>query len=452
MQRGWPDTLWRSTSFRLAVVQAGFLLLAMTGAGVAMSVITRGVAERELRSRITLESNAIIAELRGEGVAEAAAAVRSRAARPGALDYLLVDGNGRHLAGDLPDSNASGWHHMSVAHRDTTSDLIAYSVSVPSGARLTVGDDLRPARDLADALLRSLLLWGGLALCLGLGFGIWATRHSLGRMQVLGRTLEEVSAGDLSARVPAVVARGDDLDLVGRGVNAMLDRIALLVQAQRRVSADVAHELRNPLSLVRQRIGQAAAADSAKDRETALTAADRAIDDALRLFDAMLRLAEIEAGSARQRFSPFDLGERVELVTDAYRGDIEHAGRVLEISLAAGVMLVGDSDLVGLAVSNLLENAVKHTPPGAKITVRLEVASGQSVLSFEDGGPGLSAAEFARVVEPFARLDLARSTSGAGLGLAIVAAVMRLHGGSLERVDARRGLHLRCQFGATTRT
>jgi signal transduction histidine kinase len=115
-------------------------------------------------------------------------------------------------------------------------------------------------------------------------------------------------------------------------------------------------------------------------------------------------------------------------------------------------MLVGDSDLIGLAVSNLLENAVKHTPPGAKITVRLEVANGQSALSFEDGGPGLSAAEFARVVEPFARLDLARSTSGAGLGLAIVAAVMRLHGGSLERVEARQGLHLRCQFGATTRS
>jgi signal transduction histidine kinase len=341
---------------------------------------------------------------------------------------------------------------MSVVHRDATSDLIAYSVSVPGGARLTVGDDLMPARDLADALLRSLLLWGGSALCLGLGFGIWATRRSLGRMQLLGQTLEEVSAGDLSARVPGVVARGDDLDLVGRGVNAMLDRIALLVQAQRRVSADVAHELRNPLSLVRQRIGQAASADTTSNREAALTAADKAIDDALRLFDAMLRLAEIEAGSARQRFLPFNLGERVELVTDAYRADIEHAGRNLEISLAPAVMLVGDSDLIGLAVSNLLENAVKHTPPGAKITVRLEVADGQSVLNFEDDGPGMSAAEFARVVEPFARLDLARSTSGAGLGLAIVAAVMRLHGGTFARIEAARGLHLRCQFSATTRT
>jgi signal transduction histidine kinase len=452
MQRGWRDALWRSTSFRLAVVQAGFLLLAMTGAGIAMSVITRGVAERELRSRITLESNAIIAELRGEGVAEAAAAVRSRAARPGALEYLLVDGAGRHLAGDLPDSNASGWHRMSVAHRNATSDLIAYSASVPGGARLTVGDDLTPARDLADALLRSLLFWGGLALGLGLAFGIWATRRSLGRMQVLGRTLEEVSAGDLSARVPGVVARGDDLDLVGRGVNAMLDRIGLLVQAQRRVSADVAHELRNPLSLVRQRIGQAAAADNAKDRETALTAADKAIEDSLRLFDAMLRLAEIEAGSARQRFAPFDLGERVELVTDAYRADIENAGRALEITLAPAVMIVGDSDLIGLAVSNLLENAIKHTPPGASIKVGLMVRDGRAVLSIEDKGPGMTAAEFAHVVEPFARLDLARSTSGAGLGLAIVAAVIRLHGGTFERVDAAHGLHLRCQFGATTRT
>jgi signal transduction histidine kinase len=232
----------------------------------------------------------------------------------------------------------------------------------------------------------------------------------------------------------------------------MLDRIGLLVQAQRRVSADVAHELRNPLSLVRQRIGQAAAADNAKDREIALTAADKAIEDSLRLFDAMLRLAEIEAGSARQRFSPFDLGERVELVTDAYRADIENAGRALEITLAPAVMIVGDSDLIGLAVSNLLENAIKHTPPSAKIKVFLDVCGGRAVLSFEDEGPGMSASEFARVVEPFARLDLARSTSGAGLGLAIVSAVMRLHGATFERVDAARGLYLRCQFGAKTRT
>ncbi len=448
MQRGWRSGLWQSTSFRLAVVQAGFLLLAMTGAGVAMSVITRGVAERELRSRIMLESNAIIAELRGEGVEEAAAAVRSRAARPGALEYLLIDSTGRHLAGDLPNSPSSGWHHMLVAHGNMASDMIAYSVAAPGGARLTVGDDLAPAQDLADALLRSLLFWGGLALCLGLGFGIWATRRSLGRMQLLGRTLDEVSAGDLSARVPGVDVRGDDLDLVGRGINAMLDRIALLVQAQRRVSADVAHELRNPLALVRQRIARAATAEDPADRALALAAADASIGDALRLFDAMLRLAEIEAGSARQRFALFDLGERVELVSDAYRADIENAGRSLDIDLAPAVMLVGDSDLVGLAVANLFDNAIKHTPPGASIKVRVACIGGQPVLGFRDEGPGMSAAEFARVVEPFARLDVARSTSGAGLGLAIVAAVMRLHGGRFERVEAGGGLHLQCRFEA----
>jgi signal transduction histidine kinase len=446
MRRGWANTLWRSTSFRLAVVQAGFLLLAVAGASVAMFVITRGVAERELRTRITLESNAVASELTGEGIAEAAAAVRSRAMRPGALEYLLTDATGERLAGDLPDSSDTGWHRMSIRNQGEKSQLLAYSILIPGGARLTVGDDLAPARDLADALLRSLLFWGILALVLGLGLGIWATRRSLARMDALGRTLEEVSAGDLSARVPTRAGRGDDLDVVALRVNAMLDRIALLVQAQRRVSADVAHELRNPLTLLRQRIGQAASARTATDRSVALESADVAIDDALRLFDAMLRLAEIEAGSARQRFAKVDLGERVELITDAYRADIEAAGRTLETSFASGAIVTGDADLLGLAVSNLLENAIKHTPPGAKVVVRVSIDHGTCILTFEDRGSGIAAEEFARVVEPFARLDAARSTSGAGLGLAIVAAVMRLHDATFERIDSALGLHLVGRF------
>ena len=446
MRRGWIDTLWRSTSFRLAVVQGGFLLVALTGAGVAMFVITRDVAERELRTRITLETNALTSELTGEGIGGAAAAVRWRAMRPGALEYLLTDSSGHRLAGDLPDTGRTGWHRVLISRRSEHAELLAYSISVPSGARLTVGDDLAPARDLADSLLRSLLFWGGLALLLGLSLGIWATRRSLARTAVLGRTLEDVSAGDLSARVPTRPGRGDDLDVVGHRINAMLERIASLVQSQRRVSADVAHELRSPLTLLRQRIGQAASAVTAEDRRIALVAADAATDDALQLFDAMLRLAEIEAGSARQRFATFDLSERVELVTDAYRADIEAAGRTLETSFENDATIFGDADLVGLAVSNLLENAIKHTPARAKIAVRVDVRDELCLLVVEDGGAGMSASDFVRVVKPFARLDTARSTSGAGLGLAIAAAVMRLHDAEFERAESAAGLKLISSF------
>lgn len=265
-------------------------------------------------------------------------------------------------------------------------------------------------------------------------------------MDVLRHTLQNVSAGDLSARVPVADRRSDDLDLVGHRVNDMLDRIALLVQSQRRVSADVAHELRSPLTLVRQRIGQATSARRANDRFSALAAADTAIDDALRLFDAMLRLAEIEAGSARQRFGIVDLGERAELICDAYRADIEAAGRAFETSFEPGAMVFGDADLLGLAVSNLLENAIKHTPDNSKITVRVHCRDDVCVLEFEDGGPGMSSDAFARVVEPFARLDIARSTSGAGLGLAIVAAVMRLHDATFDQIGSEAGLNLICRF------
>lgn len=447
MRRGWADTLWRSTSFRLALVQAIILSVALAGAGIAVSVITRDVAERDLRARIELESSAVLSELSGEGLNEAAAAVRARAMRPGALEYLLVDPAGRHIAGDLPDTgSAPGWRHIEVRHRNETASLLTYSVSVKGGARLVVGDDLKPARNLANALLRALLIWGGGALLLGLALGIWATRRALARMSALGRTLERVSAGDLSERTQVAVAGGDDIDLVARRVNAMLDRIGQLVQSQRRVSADVAHELRSPLTLVRRSIARAEAASNVSERVAALAAADAAVGDALRLFDAMLRLAEIEAGNARQRFTRIDLGSQVFLIVDAYRADIEAAGRALETDIAGAVSVWGDPDLLGLAVSNLLENAMKHTPAGARIAVAISRHAGRCWLDIEDGGAGMSAAEFSRAVAPFTRLDAARSTTGAGLGLAIVAAVMRLHDADFEHVDKSGGLHLRCSF------
>ncbi|HEV7693903.1 MAG TPA: HAMP domain-containing sensor histidine kinase [Hyphomonadaceae bacterium] len=181
------------------------------------------------------------------------------------------------------------------------------------------------------------------------------------------------------------------------------------------------------------------AADAATTRE-GIRAAQARIDDILRVFQAILRLAEIDAGGARARFGPVDLASIIERVADAYRPDIEAAGRRFIVDPLEKTEITGDGDLIAQALSNLLENAMRHTPAGSTIRVALRKGPGSIGIAIQDNGPGIPEAGRARVLEPFVRLDSSRTTPGAGLGLSIVSSVARLHGARLSLEDAKPGL------------
>lgn len=436
--------LFRSTSFRLSLLSGLVIAIAFALAGFGAWVVTKSAAEQAAHERIVNEMDALEDEMREEGIAPTLAAIRARQRSPGALDYLVLGPDGAIVAGDLRMPTPQlGWSTLYLPDSAGGADLVVFTQMLPDGTRLVIAQDLERTEGVRYAVLRT-LLWVGLgAMLLSIGVGYLVARGALRRMDGLFHALERVSAGDLSARAPPAPANASsDVDLLGGRINGMLERIDTLVSNLRRVSTDIAHDLRTPLTHVRQQLETISAANDLDIAREGARVAQAKIDDLMGTFQAILRLAEIEAGAARSRFSAVDLGILIERIADAYRPDIENGGGSLTVETQAPGVVQGDADLLTHAVANLLDNALAHAPAGAAIKLRLREADGGVSLQVEDNGPGVPADDRVRVLEPFVRLDRSRGTPGVGLGLSIVHAVARLHGAQITIEDAGPGLRV----------
>lgn len=441
--------LFATTSARLTALYALLLFGSFALTGTLTWWVSISAAEHELRDRITLEMYALRTEAEREGLGPVAEAIAARAERPGSMEYWFVDRTGHVLTGDLPAmmNVADGWATLDFATETDGAEgrdhLLILAATLPDGSRLAIGDDLNQGERVRDAVLAALFWIGAATLVAGVAAGFVATRSMLARMELLNTAVGRVARGDLSARVPSRAGRkADDIDQLGLGVNAMLDRIVELVTSVRRISSDVAHELRTPLSHLQQKLEEAKTARSPTELTATIEAAQSKTNDVLRTFDAILRLAEIEAGTARARFAPVQLRQLVELVVDAYRPDVEASGRSIEMLQLDAAAVMGDRDLLAQALANLIENAMRHTPPGAVIRLQV-VADRQSVrIDVSDDGPGVPAHQRERLFIPFVRLDSSRSAPGAGLGLSIVAAIAKLHAATVTLSDAEPGLQV----------
>jgi len=446
------DKLFASTGVRLSFSYSALLIAAFTLAIALTWIAARTAAESDLRDRIELEVDALQSEIRDEGIDAAISAIAVRAERPGGLEYWLVDPAGQILSGDLPLMNTpDGWHRIELpdetAKAEQREELLVLTATTPDGMRLSVGDDLRRAESAHDAVLQS-LLWIGIAtVVLGIGTGILVTRRSLSQMDALTAIVSEVASGNLNARLSLrSAAKPNDLDRLGQSINRMLDQIDSLVRNLRRVSSEVAHDLRTPLSHVQQRLELARTADNVDNIYVAIDAAEDKIAVVLQAFDAILRLAEIEAGTARSRFVDVDVAALVERVADAYRPDVEASLRTLEIGQCESATISGDGELLALALANLIENAIRHTQQGARIGLSISREESSLRLSIADDGPGIPEDRRADVLQAYRRLDSSRSTAGFGLGLSIVAAIARLHNATLDLSDNRPGLRVTMTF------
>lgn len=443
MLSGRRERIFRSTSARLAALYAVLLLASFLVAGVLVWLATRSAAEGEIRRRVAVEMEAIQQEWRTVGAAGALTAIRLREGQPGALEYCVwdVDDRVQECALDIA-MPVLGWNRLRLADPASSwenHDVLLLAQQTPAGGVLAVADSLQQAEHSRAVLVNTILWVGSLALALALAAGFIVARGALRRVDELSHTLALAGAGDLSARAPESPV-GDDIDAIARGVNQMLARIDSLVGNIRRVSTDIAHDLRTPLAHVRQKLETAASSTDPGATQEAIRLAQEKIDEILRTFAAMLRLSEIEAGAARSRFGELDLGSLIERVSDAYRPDIEAAGQTLEVDLDEAAPIPGDDDLIAQALANLIENAMRHAGGAAVIVVRLRSRPTETRLEVADNGPGVPADDRARVLEPYVRLDRSRTTPGAGLGLAIVAAIARLHGAELVLENAAPGL------------
>jgi signal transduction histidine kinase len=435
------ERLLASTSFRLALVCAAVILVAFAATGFGLWYVTKSAAERAGRQRIALEMESLQDEIRDEGLGAAIAAIQTRQRAPGALEYRLIAPDGHTLIGDLQADPSPGWSTMYLpnAGRGPGPDLIILRAPLAGGGALLIAEDLEHTEGLRYEILGTLIWVGAAALTLAVVAGFIAARSALKQMDGIVTVMERVSGGDLSARVPASPTR-TDMTLLGKRINAMLAQIDTLVGNLRRVSTDVAHDLRTPLAHVRQQLDDVANAASLESAKAGAVAAQDKIDEVMRIFAAVLRLAEIEAGAAQSRFAPLQLDALIERVADAYRPDIESEGGTLTV-YASPVSITGDADLLAQALGNLLENAMRHAP-ASDITVRLHADAAAVAMSVEDNGPGIPAAEHERVMAPFVRLDRSRQSPGAGLGLSIVHAIARLHNAQIRLNDAAPGLRV----------
>jgi signal transduction histidine kinase len=415
---------------------------------------TRSALEQQMAGRIEAEVAALESEFRSGGIDRLTAAVGERSRGVRALDYLVQDPEGRRVAGDLPAiGKITGWTEVDGSERGHGELEEGESVRVlarrlPDGTLLGVGEDLGRIEEATDAISTALWWAFGLTLVLGIAGGLALSGGFLRRVDGIARTAEAIVDGHLEQRIPERGTR-DDLDRLAHTLNRMLDRIAELMAGMRQVSNAAAHELRTPLARLRQHLESALAETrSAGPVQVAIQRAIAETDAILETFAALLRIAQIEAGTRRAGFRPVDLVGVVETVVEAFDAPVEEEAKTLTSSINGPVQIRGDRELLTQLLANLVENASRHTPAGTRIEVSLAAIQSGARLTVADDGPGVPGAERSRIFDRFHRLD--RTSEGVGLGLSLVKAIADLHGAQIRVDDNGPGLRVTVEFGGGT--
>ena len=458
----------RSAGIRLATVYAG--LFGMSALALVLFIwwATAGLLERQVEATIHADAQGLLDRIGEGGLPALVESIQDRMSED--VDdetlYLLVDGEGHHLAGNLEHwpaavSAAGSWYELPVQRAGTRALAEVERIELPGHFRLLVGRDVRIRAQLRH-LLGGALLWAlGLVAGLSVAGALVVRRLFRGMLANVSRTSEAIAAGDLAQRV-RLSGRGDEFDRLAETINDMLDRIARLMDGVRQVSNSIAHDLRTPITRARARLEDAALhADSDGELRAAVERAVADLDGVTAVFQALLRIAEIEAGSRRAAFARFDCVPMLRDLAELYGALAEERGLELALALPAALWMRGDRELLQQAVANLLDNAVKFSPAGG--TVLLAAGTGPDTgaaghdlagpaafgpapdvrllrIAVSDRGPGIPDGDLAKAPERFFRGEAARHTPGSGLGLALVQAVAQLHGGVLRLGDAAPGL------------
>jgi len=434
--------------FRTTVFQTTLVYMALFGASVLALFTfiywsTLGYLERQTEEIIEAEIRGLAEQAERRGLAGLANVIDERVRRDTERRsvYLLVDAGLRPIAGNVPywpqEFDRRGeWVDFLITDGDGRyTPVRALVLGVGPGFRLLVGRDVRELEQINDVFRRA-ALWGlGLTMGLSLLGGVLIGFSAQRRVAQINRTTRQIIAGNLKERVP-VTGAGDEHDELAENVNAMLDQIEKLMAGLRHVGDSVAHDLRGPLTRLRARL-ETLAAEPAPSRE-GLDECVAQADALLATFNALLRIARIESGAYRSAFAPVDVGRIARDVCELYQAAADERRIELVCSTPAEALVVGDRELLAQALTNLLDNAIKYTPDGGRITVDVRAATARRayVLRVADTGPGIPAHEQERMLERFTRLDRSRSLPGNGLGLALVKAVTEQHDGRLTLRDS----------------
>ena len=448
--------LLRTTAFKLTLVYLGIFILFAASLLAYFALNTRRLITEQITATVNGEVNGLSEQYGQGGLRRLVTVVDVRSRRPGSSLYLVTTPSGEGLAGNVGSLEPGvldrpGWletnYHRLESPEGAEHRALVRVVQLPGGFHLLVGRDLEERERLFGIVVNAGQWSLALVIVLGLVGGFFVSRRVLSRIDAMTGTAQTIMAGDLSGRLP-VAGTGDELDRLADNVNAMLERIEALMRGLKEVSDNIAHDLKTPLTRLRNRCEQALrSATGEASYRAALESTIAESDDLIRTFDALLMIARAESGQARENMTEFDASEIARDVGELYEPVADEKGIALKIDAPAAAPVRGNRELVSQALANLIDNAIKYAGPNGKVNgVPAEIVVGAGddgeriTLSVADRGPGIPDADRGRVVERFVRLEQSRSEPGSGLGLSLASAVARLHGGELKLEDNHPGL------------
>ena len=442
----------KSSFFGSAGVRFGLIYAGLFGASsLALAAFlwwsTAGLLDRQTDSAINADTQGLVERFADGGAVALMEAVEQRLA--GNVDddgiYLLVDAGLRTLGGNLEQwprgvAQDSDWTMIHIERAGMRGLARVHRQELGGGFQLLVGRDVEARTQLRSIVADAMVWAAAMAVLLG-SVGAWAVRGLFrATLADVSATAAAVSAGDLTRRVQ-VSRHSDEFDLLAETINDMLDRIARLMDGVRQVSNAIAHDLRTPITRARARLEDAMLhAHGEAELRSALERGQADLDGIVAVFQALLRIAEIEAGARRSAFTQVDVAPLLVDLSELYEAAAEATGQSLVSRIPHRATVYGDRDMIQQAVANLLDNALKFSPANGVIRLSVHMAPGAVQIVVADDGPGIAPPDRERAAERFFRGEAARSTPGSGLGLALVQAVAVLHGGALRLEDNAPGL------------
>jgi signal transduction histidine kinase len=449
--------LLRTTAFQLTLAYLLiFILFAVSLLGY-FALNTRRLITEQITNRVNVEVNVLREQYEQGGIRRLVTIIDQRARRPSSNLLMVTTPTGEELAGNVGSLEPGvldhpGWFELSYRRADASDEAqhraLVQVVELPSGFRILVGRDLEE-RERIYAIIANAGRWSfALVVVLGVAGGFFVSRRVLKRVDAMSETAHTIMAGDLSGRLP-IAGTGDELDRLAENLNAMLERIEALMRGLKEVSDNIAHDLKTPLTRLRNRCEQALRVTNRDaDYRATLESTIAESDELIRTFDALLMIARAESGHARDNMADFDAADIVRDIGELYEPLADEKGLALKVETPLTAPVRGNRELVSQALANLVDNAIKYAGPAtsktngaiAEIVIGAGAEGERIMLTVSDHGPGIPEADRGRVVERFVRLEQSRSEPGSGLGLSLASAVARLHGGELTFEDNHPGL------------
>lgn len=473
--------LFRTTAFKISLA---YLLISAIGAALVFGLVgwqMQQLIDTQIAQTVEADLTGLAEQFEEGGVTQLVDAVQRRARQPGADLYLVTTHAGEPIAGNilslppgvldqpgLVETDYLRAGDISAKHR-----AMARIFALPGGIRLLVGHDVEEGERLRHILGSALVTSLAWLVAIGTVGGLWVARRVLHRVDLINAKAQTIVASDLSGRLP-LAGTGDELDRLVQNLNSMLDRIAILMAGMKEVSDNIAHDLKTPLTRLRSGAEQALSfAKTPDDYRQAIEKVIEESDNLIRIFDALLMIARAKSGATGEGMVEFDAALAARDVGELYEPLAEDRGSALVLDIEPGLWLHGSRELIGQALANLVDNALKYAAPsagreacGETLPSSVDHPLGKAVekavrlsarrhadrieLSVADRGPGIDLADREHVLDRFVRLETSRSRPGFGLGLSLAAAVARLHNGTLRLEDNCPGLDVVLSFPAST--